>query len=76
MMELSKNNVYEGARTSASVVNDMDSRQLVHRTSKNLTNRIQKIECMLADIQFHIETLQREKDYLKLVRAGMARTEA
>lgn len=70
-IELSKNTVRGVPRTSASVVNDMDSRLLIHRRSKSLTIRIREVECMLADIQFQIKTLQREKAYLCLVRAEL-----
>ncbi len=70
-MELAKNNGCGLAQTSTSVMNGVDIWQPVHRRSKYLTVRIRKIECVLADIQFQIERLQREKAYLGLVRAEL-----
>ena len=75
-MKLWKNNVLSLSPTSASVMNGADSRQPILRRPPGLTIRVRKIDCMLADIQAHMQILRREKIHLGLVRAELAGLEA
>jgi hypothetical protein len=75
-MEHRQKGVPDSSRTLASVMNGEDSRQPIHRRPSSLTIRVREIDCMLADIQAHMQILRREKTHLGLVRkelaAGMA----
>lgn len=71
-MKLRKNDVSGAVQISASVLNGEDSRQPVHRRSVGLTIRVREIDCMLADIQAHIQMLKRERTHLGLVRGELA----
>lgn len=71
-MKLWKNNVLRLSPTSASVMNGVDSRQPIPQRSPGLTIRVREIDCMLADIQAHIQVLRREQTHLGLVREELA----
>ena len=71
-MELYKNDVPGLSQTSASVMNGEDSRQPVHRRPAGPKIRVREIDCMLADIQAHIQRLRRERTHLGLVRDELA----
>lgn len=62
----------DSSRTLASIVTGEDSRQPIHRRSAGLTIRVREIDCMLADIQAHIQVLRREQTHLGLVREELA----
>ncbi len=71
-MKLWKNNVLRLTPTSANVMNGVNSRQAVLQRSPGLTIRVRKIDCMLADIQAHMQMLRREQTHLGLVREELA----
>lgn len=71
-MELYKNDVPGLSQTSASALNGEDSPQPVRRRPAGLTGRVLEIDCMLADIQAHIQRLRRERTHLGLVREELA----
>lgn len=75
-MKLWKHNVPGLSQTSASVMNGEESRQSVRRRPAGLTIRVREIDCMLADIQAHIQLLRRERTHLGLVREELAGMEA
>ncbi|NOU09131.1 MAG: hypothetical protein HOO98_03805 [Nitrospira sp.] len=75
-MKLEKHDVPGFSQTSASVMNSEDRRQSVPRRPVSLTSRVREIDCMLADIQAHIQRLRRERTHLGLVRDELACTEA
>ncbi len=70
-MKLWKNNVLRLSPTSARVMNGVDCRQPILQRSPGLTIRVREIDCMLADIQAHMQLLRREKTHLGLVRAEL-----
>lgn len=70
-MKLWKNNVLRLSSTSASVMNGVESRQPILQRSPGLTIRVREIDCMLADIQAHMQMLRCEKTHLGLVRAEL-----
>jgi hypothetical protein len=72
-MKLWKNHVRGVVQISASIMNDEDSRQPVRRRPDGLTVRVREIDCMLADIQAHIQILRQERTHLGLVRKELAR---
>lgn len=61
----------DSSRTWVSIVTGEDSRQPIHRRPAGLTIRMREIDCMLADIQAHMQMLRREKTHLGLVRAEL-----
>jgi hypothetical protein len=75
-MKLEKRDVAGVSQTSASVMNGEESRQPVRRKAAGLTSRVREIDCMLADIQAHIQRLRQERTHLGLVRDELACTEA
>mgnify|MGYP001613993295 CR=1 FL=1 len=75
-MKLEKHDVSGVSQTSASVMNGEESGQSVRRRPAGLTSRVRKIDCMLADIQAHMQRLRRERTHLGLVRDQLACTEA
>lgn len=75
-MTIEKHNVPAVAQTSVGVMNREDKRQSVRRRPAGLTSRVRKINCMLADIQAHIQRLRQERTHLGLVRDELACTEA
>jgi hypothetical protein len=46
--------------------------QSVRRRPAGLTSRVREIDCMLADIQAHIQRLRRERTHLGLLRDELA----
>lgn len=70
-MKLQRNTVLRLSLTSASVMNGVDSRQPILQRSPGLMIRVREIDCMLADIQAHMQMLRREKTHLGLVRAEL-----
>lgn len=74
-MTLEKHNVPAVAQTSVGVMNREDRRQSVRRRPAGLTGRVREINCMLADIQAHIQRLRQERTHLGLVREELACTE-
>lgn len=76
-MERWKNNDVAGVcQTPASAVNDGDRGQPVYRRPAGLTITVEKIDCMLADVQAQVERLQCQKNNLQLVREQLAGMEA
>ena len=75
-MKLAKNNLSGLSQQAASVVDGESTCQSVHRWPVELMIRVRKIDCMLADIQAHIQTLRREQIYLGLVRVELIGKEA
>ena len=75
-MKLEKHDVPGFSQTSASVMNSEESRQSVHRWPVGLTSRVREIDCMLADIQAHMQRLRRERTHLGLVRGELIGMEA
>ena len=75
-MKLEKHDVPGVSQTSASVMNGEESRQSVRRRPAGPTSRVREIDCMLADIQAHIQRLRLERTHLGLVRDELAGTEA
>lgn len=71
-MKLWKNTVLCLSPTSTSIMNGVDSRQPILQRSPGLTIRVREIDCMLADIQAHIQVLRREQTHLGLVREELA----
>lgn len=62
----------DSSQALASIVTGEDSRQPIHRRLAGLTIRVREIDCMLADIQAHMQILRREKTHLGLVREELA----
>ena len=75
-MKLEKHDVPGVSQTSARVINGEESRQSVRRRPAGPTIRVREIDCMLADIQAHIQRLRLERTHLGLVRDELACTEA
>lgn len=75
-MKIEKHDVPGFSQTSTSVMNSEESRQSVRRWPVGLTSRVREIDCMLADIQAHIQRLRLERAHLGLVRDELACTEA
>jgi hypothetical protein len=75
-MEHGKGDMADLCPTTASVVNDGDKQQPVHRRLVGLTITVEKLDHVLADIDAQIEMLQRERTSLGLVRGELARMEA
>ncbi|MDH5741499.1 MAG: hypothetical protein OEY77_14350 [Nitrospira sp.] len=71
-MESCKIDIPGLSQTSASVMNDEDSRQPVHRRPGGLRSRVRKLDCVLADIQAQIEILYQERTYLRRVQEELA----
>ena len=74
-MKLWKDNVLGLSPTSAGIMNGAESRQALHQRPASPTARVREIDCMLADIQAHIQILRRERTHLGLVREELAGTE-
>ena len=75
-MKLEKHDVPGFSQISVGVKNGEDRRQSVPRRPAGPTIRVREIDCMLADIQAHIQRLQLERTHLGLVRDELACTEA
>ena len=75
-MKLEKDGVPGFSQTSVGVMNGEESRQSVRRRPVGLTSRVREIDCMLADIQAHIQRLRLERTHLGLMRDELAGTEA
>ena len=79
-MKLTKNDMpglpQTAGRVATRVVQGEDIGQSVHRRPAGLTIRVRKIDCMLADIQAHMQTLQQEQTHLGLVREELTGKEA
>ncbi len=75
-MKLEKHDVSGVSQTSASVMNGEESRQSVRRRPAGRTSRVREIDCMLADIQAHMQRLRRERTHLGLMRDELNCTEA
>ena len=71
-MKLEKHDVPGVSQTSASVMNGEESRQSVRRRPVGPRGRVREIDCMLADIQAHMQRLRQERTYLGLVRDELA----
>ena len=71
-MECRKNDMSVSFQTMESGMISDDSRQPVHRRPAGLTIRVREMECALADIQAEIQSLRRERTYLRLVREELA----
>lgn len=67
-MEHRKTGVSESSHILAGIMIGENSRQPILRRSPGLTIRVREIDCMLADIQAHMQMLRREKTHLGLVR--------
>ena len=79
-MKLTKNDRPGLPQTAESVatrvVQGEDIGSSVHHRPAGLTIRVRKIDCMLADIQAHIQTLRQEQTHLGLVREELNGKEA
>lgn len=79
-MKLTKNERPSLSQTPGSVatrvVQGEDVWPSVDRRPGGLTVRVRKIDCMLADIQVHIQTLRQEQTYLGMVREELIGKEA
>lgn len=75
-MGLSKNDVACLSQASPSVMPGKDSQPLVYRRPAGLSIRVRRIDCMLADIQAHMQRLRLERTHLGLMRDELACTEA
>ena len=75
-MKLEKHDVPGLSQTSVGVMNGEDRRQPVHRRPAGQTIRVRKIDCMLADIQAHMQRLRLERTHLGLMRDELAYTGA
>lgn len=67
-MKHRRNGVQDSSRTLASGMTGEDGRQPIQRRLVALTSRVREIDCMLADIQAHMQRLRREETHLGLVR--------
>lgn len=67
-MKLENKDVPGLSQTAASALSGEDTCQSVRRRPTGMTIRVRKIDCMVADIQAHIQNLQQEISYLRLVR--------
>ena len=67
-MKHRRKRVQDSSRTLASGMIGEDSRQPIHRRLVGLTSRVRELDCMLADIQAHMQRLRREETHLGLVR--------
>lgn len=75
-MKLEKHDALGVSQTSASIMNGEESRQSVRRRPAGRTSRVREIDCMLADIQAHMQRLRLERTHLGLMRDELACTEA
>jgi hypothetical protein len=75
-MGLFKDDARSSSPISASFMSGEEGRRPVQRRPAGLTIRVREIDCMLADIQGHIQMLRRERAYLGLVREELAVVEA
>jgi hypothetical protein len=75
-MKLENHDAPDVSQTSASVMNGEESRQSVRRWPAGWTSRVREIDCMLADIQAHMQRLRLERTHLGLMRDELACTEA
>ena len=75
-MKLAKHDIPGVSQTSASVMNGEERRQSVRRRPAGPTSRVREIDCMLADIQAHIQRLRQERTHLGLMRDELNCTEA
>ena len=73
-MTLEKHDGPGFSQTSVGVMNREDRRQSVRRKPAGPTIRVREVDCMLADIQAHIQRLQLERTHLGLVRDELACT--
>ena len=71
-MEHRKAGVPDSSRAFASIMTGENSGQPILRRLPGLTIRVREIDCMLADIQAHMQMLRREKTHLGLVREELA----
>lgn len=71
-MEHRKAGAADSSRILASIMTGENSRQPILRRSPGLTIRVREIDCMLADIQAHMQMLRRERTHLGLVREELA----
>jgi hypothetical protein len=75
-MKLENHDAPDVSQTSASVMNGEESRQSVRRWPAGWTSRVREIDCMLADIQAHMQRLRLERTHLGLMRDELACMEA
>ena len=75
-MKLRKHNVPTIANTSVGVMKREDRCQSVTRRPAGLTITVEKVDCVLAEVQAEIEVLRRERTNLGLVRGELVGMEA
>ena len=76
MIEAKNNNMSDDSQTSVGLMDSEAGRQTVHRRPVGLTIRVEKIDCVLADVQTQIETLRQMTINLRLARVRLAGMEA
>ena len=75
-VKLEKHNMPDLSQTSTNVMNGEESRHSVRRRPVGRTSRVREIDCMLADIQAHMQRLGLERTHLGLMRDELACMEA
>jgi hypothetical protein len=75
-METKNNDISDLSQTSVGLMDGAEGRQTVHRRPVGLTIRVEKIDCVLADVQTQIETLRQMTINLRLARVRLAGMEA
>ena len=75
-METKNNDMSDLSQTSVGLMDGEEGRQTVHRRPVGLTIRVEKIDCVLADVQTQIETLRQMTINLRLARVRLAGMEA
>lgn len=76
MMEPKSNDISGFRQPPVDMMNREESRETIHRKPVGLTITVEKIDCILADVQTQIETLRRNTINLELVREQLAGMEA
>ena len=75
-MVLCKNDVPGISQTSVGVMSREDRCQSIPRRPAGLTITVEKVDCVLAEVQAEIEVLRRERTNLGLVRGELVGMEA
>jgi len=76
MMEPQNNDVSGLPRPSVGMMNREGGQETSHQKPVGLTITVEKIDCILADVQTQIETLRQNTINLRLVRGQLAGMEA
>lgn len=76
MMETQHNDISGLPRPSVGMMNREEGEETIHQKPVGLTITVEKIDCILADLQTQIESLRQNSINLGLVRGQLAGMEA